>query len=273
MSNISEKRTFVPYVHLAKGASTYHLFVVVPTPNDKEVSWDSPLYLNGSTVISGSIITASGGSGDANRLKYYELDPAVAARNGNYSFVASSFEVIVSITGQDNSVHKTTLVYQDADPVAPDSGSISAQLAYNRPYIYLTNPADTAGSSNKEFVPRCLLFVNEYGLHSQKVSILSSNSGVCAQEIILVKDTTVGITEVAASQLDANATQYYENSPIDGYFHIQVLLADNATVGNSLGQSNTAVNEATYAASSAPVSGHTALTKNRSSDSDDSVFI
>lgn len=276
MSTIPEKRNFVPYAYLSKGDNgVFHLFVLSPTTGDKKIDWSPAQYANGATTIYGTVDTESGNANEVhNRCKYYELTPGAKATEGNYTFNESTFEVIITVGETGVAEHKITLLYVDADLAAPTTASLNAGIAYNSPYAYLTNPESDSNGNNKKYAPRCVIITNGYVQHSQKVSILSSQMGACAQEVVLLSNSS-GVAEIDSSALDANKSEYAENGPIDGYFHIQILLADTTTRANELGAGGEVVNQATYAGANGYSAANlrSVVIRNKSSDTDDMIFI
>jgi hypothetical protein len=276
MSTIPEKRNFVPYGYLSKGDNgTFHLFVLSPTTGDKKVDWNPAQYSNGATTVYGEVKADTGSSSQIfNRYKYYELTPASKAADGNYTFNESTFEVIITVAEENATEHRITLLYADADQAAPTTASLNDGIAYNSPYAHLTNPESDSSGNNKKYAPRCIIITNGYDQHSQKVSILSSQVGACAQEVVLLGSSSA-ISEIASGSLDANKSEYAENGPIDGYFHVQVLLAATTARANELSAGGEVINQATYAGGGgySAANARSVIIRNKSSDTDDMVFI
>jgi hypothetical protein len=224
---LSTIRNYAPYVFLSTGGQQgeYKLFIAVPFEAGKKVVYNNDLtYLNGTTMLSFSIVTDTSVTSAGKEYKGIVLNPDNAAKGGAYTFNSATFSIKVEtqrnavVAGQTVVITQKLHVFYDS---ADANTAATGDIAKDCPYIYLTNPITEAGGANSEFTPFCLVPLENYEEDTQNYNdSVGGVQGQCLQEISLKSPLPAGKTEIAPANITANTVTYTDPGQIQGYFEV-----------------------------------------------------
>lgn len=215
---IGAVRDHAPYLYLTKESETsthkFVLFILVSVGAGKKVVYNNNIsYDGGVTTINVSVQDDS--NGVAGRYPHKLL--LDYTNDGRFSAASYCVQVKVSYTSGGTTVtNSSKYTFEDTFDVDPTKGSTMVNVAYECPYLYLTNPNSEPGQPNDFFNPSCLVLLHDYDKDGQDYD---ETDGNCVQTINLGTSAPPdGVTEIMPSWITVNSEFYDDPSPVDKGF-------------------------------------------------------
>lgn len=221
----------VPYVYLEKeNDTTYNLFIRVFFYDDEKITFNTFGLLeyevvNGSVLTSIDIDGAEKKEGSKFSNKKISID-STSIRE----FDEDTFCIIVEVkrnlsnteTKRNNIVFFRNADTEDLSNTFFPLNGTDPQIAYNCPYLYLTNPNVAFGQTLdlQEFRPFFFISLNGYNAVLNSGTYLTNINGAINCEPSIQLSPTSSVEQVLSSNLDV-----YRDPSRDGYY--EVVLKDN----------------------------------------------
>lgn len=227
---IGAVRDHAPYLYLTKESENstrkFVLFILVPVGVGKKVVFNNvPSYNNGVTTVNVSIEDDT--NGVAGRYPYKLLLDYTS--DTNFNAASYCVRVITSYTS-NNTTKKliTKYIFQDVSDVDPTEGNSIVNVAYECPYMYLTNPNTESGEPGNEYFPCCIILLNSFDFSDAScVPDSGINDGRCHQTVNLKSGPPpAGVKEVDVDEIQANKRAYTDPDEVDQNFQVVVNYPD-----------------------------------------------
>lgn len=223
---IGAVRNHAPYLYLTKETDTstkkFVLFILVSAEAGKKVVYnDNISYDGGVTTINVSVQDDT--NGVAGRYPYKLLLDYTA--DSRFDAASYCVRVITSYTS-NNTTQKliSKYIFQDVSDVDPTEGSSIVNVAYECPYMYLTNPNTESGDPGNEYFPYCIILLNTLDFSDAScVPDSGVNDAGCHQTVNLKSGPPpTGESEVDVNEIQANKRAYTDPNGVDQRFEVVV---------------------------------------------------
>lgn len=224
--SIGTVRDHAPYIYLTKETGNpnrkFVLFMLVSVANGKKVVYNNTItYTSGVATINVSVQNdnnaTAGRFGHKLTLDY--------TGDNNFDPATYCVRVNVSYTNNGTTVTYTSkYILEDAVDTDPTGGS-AEKVAYECPYLYLTNPNAESGQPGNTYNPCCLVPLLNFDKNTQSYT----ETGGQADQTINMSSSAPpsGTKEIDPSWISANGQFYSDPAPVDKAFEVTVNYADN----------------------------------------------